>query len=341
MTREIAEFLAESVFCILDSSDDTRRVAAHELGAWVKNLPSMLAPRRPSAPAAIVTQSVEDSDKKRTRKRGARKNKAPAAASATSLPSPEEDHLDHLASANQDLVRALSRMSTRSSVSSSLLSVPPVPSLPASPQRKTSRWKEVFGLQKQSSVTSLLSLPSPPVPAPAPAPAPAPTPQPSVIEEEEARAPRQMSATVNNVSNLIMGLSPPVPDDRGRKRERNVDDGALDTDWSHAPSSASPSRVRNVSPLSSKSRPPALSPSSTSNNWRNSMMSSRSSVATGTGSSYTRLSNASTRSVSTANTSVSSSSWRTTASGNRPPVHRPAMVKGALPFPGLFTRNDV
>ena len=69
---------------------------------------------------------------------------------------------------------------------------------PASPQRKQSRWKGVFSLQKQSApeVPAILDL------------------------NEEFDSPKQMSATVNNVSNIIMGLSPP-PDDRGRRRDRS------------------------------------------------------------------------------------------------------------------------
>lgn len=43
MTRPVAEFLANRVFCILDDpGDDSPRVTASEFGMWVKNLPTLL-----------------------------------------------------------------------------------------------------------------------------------------------------------------------------------------------------------------------------------------------------------------------------------------------------------
>ncbi|PFH52028.1 hypothetical protein AMATHDRAFT_140979 [Amanita thiersii Skay4041] len=43
MTRAVADFLANRVFCILhDSDDDSQRITAYEFGLWVKNLPSLL-----------------------------------------------------------------------------------------------------------------------------------------------------------------------------------------------------------------------------------------------------------------------------------------------------------
>lgn len=43
MTRPVAEFLANRVFCILDDSgDDSPRVTASEFGMWIKNLPTLL-----------------------------------------------------------------------------------------------------------------------------------------------------------------------------------------------------------------------------------------------------------------------------------------------------------
>lgn len=345
MTREVAEYFAESVFCILESSDDSRRVSAHEFGAWAKNLPSLIGARKPALTSIVTQLAAEEGQQKRQRKRGARKGKgAQNAAAAASLPSPEDDRLDSLASANQELVRELSRMSTRSSVMSlqpSLDEVTPVPALP-SPQRKASRWKGVFSLQKQTTPPPLAVSPSAAETLVELAPSKTLYDDNARDREEMRSAPRQMSATASNVSNLIMGLSPPTPpeDERGRRRERERDgedkylSARVPADWQNGPSSASSSRVRNVSPLSTRSRngtaPNALGPSFTSNNWRNSTSSSLS-VATGTTSNYTRFSNASTRSVSTANTSVSASSWRTggtTASGTKAPLHKPAMIKG-------------
>lgn len=45
MTREVAEFLATRVFCILEDTagSQPQRVTAEEFGIWVKNLPAMLA----------------------------------------------------------------------------------------------------------------------------------------------------------------------------------------------------------------------------------------------------------------------------------------------------------
>ncbi|KAF9047326.1 hypothetical protein BJ165DRAFT_1403061 [Panaeolus papilionaceus] len=43
MTRQVAEFLAHKVFCILqDTTDDSLRVSAADFGAWAKNLPTLL-----------------------------------------------------------------------------------------------------------------------------------------------------------------------------------------------------------------------------------------------------------------------------------------------------------
>ncbi|KXN90173.1 Negative regulator of sexual conjugation and meiosis [Leucoagaricus sp. SymC.cos] len=43
MTRPVAEFLANRVFCILDDpGDDSPRVTASEFGMWIKNLPTLL-----------------------------------------------------------------------------------------------------------------------------------------------------------------------------------------------------------------------------------------------------------------------------------------------------------
>lgn len=43
MNRQVAEFLANKVFCILENDvDDSRRISAAEFGTWVKNLPTLL-----------------------------------------------------------------------------------------------------------------------------------------------------------------------------------------------------------------------------------------------------------------------------------------------------------
>ncbi|KAH7108206.1 Pkinase-domain-containing protein [Auriculariales sp. MPI-PUGE-AT-0066] len=307
ITRDVALYLA----------DDTRRVSARELGDWVKTLPLSMGLPTPA-----------DSQQKRIRKRGARKGKGSQSANATTgLPSPEEDHLDHLASANQELVRALSRMSTTSSINSlqsSLKSAPPVPPVP-SPARKASGWK-VFSLKKQSPAPAVPIVPTEP-PAPA-------------EEENELHAPRHMSTTASNVSSLVMGLSAQPVDDRGRRRDRpsGKDDALLNADWKREPASVSPSRPRNISPVNTRSRVPVttvpLGASFQSTNWRNT---STSTVHTSTTSNFTRLSNSSSRSISTTATSLSSaSSWRTgktTASTSKPPLPKPVNIKDLSGIP--------
>ncbi|KAF8497668.1 hypothetical protein JB92DRAFT_3084649 [Gautieria morchelliformis] len=57
MTREVAEFLATRVFCILDDTvgGEAQRVTAEEFGLWVKNLPAMLSQTSAPAPRSVVT----------------------------------------------------------------------------------------------------------------------------------------------------------------------------------------------------------------------------------------------------------------------------------------------
>ncbi|KZP34261.1 kinase-like protein [Athelia psychrophila] len=58
MTRPVAEFLAGRVFCILeDPKDDSQRISARELGAWVKELPSLFSPMTPSGHKRAVSIS--------------------------------------------------------------------------------------------------------------------------------------------------------------------------------------------------------------------------------------------------------------------------------------------
>ncbi|KAH7092684.1 Pkinase-domain-containing protein [Auriculariales sp. MPI-PUGE-AT-0066] len=322
ITRDVALYLAESVFCILDSPSDTRCVSAHELGDWVKTLPLSMGVRPPLPAIDTQLPTPADSQHKRIRKRGVRKGKCSQSANATTgLPSPEEDHLDHLGSANQELVCALSRTSTTSSINSlqsSLKSAPPVPPVP-SPARKASGWK-VFSLKKQSPAPAVPIIPTEP-PAPA-------------EEENELHVPRHMSTTASNVSSLVMGLSVQPVDDRGRRHDRpsGKDDALLNADWKREPASVSPSRPCNISPVNTRSRvlvtQVPLGASFQSTNWRNT---STSTVHTSTTSNFTRFSNASSRSISTTTTSLfSASSWRTgktTASTSKLHLPKPVNVK--------------
>ena len=49
MTLPVANFLVENVFCILDDpTDDSQRIGAREFGLWVRDLPTLMAPRQPA-----------------------------------------------------------------------------------------------------------------------------------------------------------------------------------------------------------------------------------------------------------------------------------------------------
>ena len=54
MTNEVAEFLANRVFCILEDTDggEAQRVTAEEFGLWVRNLPAMLS--QTSLPPPVI-----------------------------------------------------------------------------------------------------------------------------------------------------------------------------------------------------------------------------------------------------------------------------------------------
>jgi hypothetical protein len=58
MTRPVAEFLANKVFCILeDPQDDSPRVQAREFGTWIKELPTLLADTSASSHKRVVSTS--------------------------------------------------------------------------------------------------------------------------------------------------------------------------------------------------------------------------------------------------------------------------------------------
>ena len=66
MTPSVAEFLATRVFCLLpDPMDDSPRVSARQFGAWVRDLPDLLAPKpsptlasRPGSAGHVRTSSI-------------------------------------------------------------------------------------------------------------------------------------------------------------------------------------------------------------------------------------------------------------------------------------------
>jgi len=58
MTRPVAEYLANKVFCILeDQKDDSQRVEAREFGNWIKELPALLADTSASGHKRVVSTS--------------------------------------------------------------------------------------------------------------------------------------------------------------------------------------------------------------------------------------------------------------------------------------------
>ena len=259
------------------------------------------------------------------RKRGARKNKG-----KDTQTEQVDLTLETLAEASQTLAREISRTSKISSngyvIDPSDLPVPPVPPIPTDTvpptptvTKKPSKWKLTFG--KSSGDRTLT----------------APTPSPAV-EEPVTVDGRQMSKTASNVTNLVLGLSPPPPksssrsparqqiarhgpthpaqpfDDsmytRGRRKNSPYGNNGGAGSQSHIERWADGVEKRGVSPTSTRSgRYPASSASSmASSNWRSSTSTTNSvRSATTSSSAFTRYSN---NSSSTVATTVSSGSWR-------------------------------
>ena len=258
----------------------------------------------------------------RRRKRGARKNKGK---------DPQVEQVDltleTLAEASQTLAREISRTSKASGngyvIDPSHLPVPPVPPIPSDTvpptptvTKKPSKWKLTFG--KSSGDRGLtVSAPNP------------------TAEESVTVDGRQMSRTASNVTNLVLGLSPPPPkssrspatqetsvrhgpvqpfDDstysRGRRKNPPYGNNGGAGSQSHIERWADGVDKRGVSPTSTRSgRYLASSASSvTSSNWRSSISTTNSVKSTATSSSaFTRYSN---NSSSTVATTMSSGSWR-------------------------------
>ena len=262
------------------------------------------------------------------RKRGARKNKG----KDTQIEQVDQT-LETLAEASQTLAREISRTSKVSGngyvIDPSDLPIPPVPPMPSDTTpptptvtKKPSKWKLTFGKSSGDR--------SPTVPTPSPA-----------VEESVTIDGRQMSTTATNVTNLVLGLSPPPPkssshsparqqtpgrhgptqpaqpfDDsthaRGRRKNSPYGNNGGAGSQSHIERWADGVEKRGVSPTSTRSgRYPASSASSmASSNWRSSISTTNSiRSATTSTSAFTRYSN---NSSSTVATSVSSGSWRNT-----------------------------
>ena len=256
------------------------------------------------------------------RKRGARKNKAKDAQIEQ-----VDQTLETLAEASQTLAREISRTSKISSngyvIDPSDIPVPPIPSdvVPPTPTvtKKPSKWKLSFGKSSGDR--------SPTVPTPSPA-----------VEESVTVDGKQMSRTASNVTNLVLGLSPPPPKPsrspsrqqasvrhgptqplqpfedftytRGRRKNSPYGNNGGTGSQSHIEKWADNVEKRGVSPTSTRSgRYLASSASSmASSNWRSSINTTNSiRSATTSSSAFTRYSN---NSSSTVATSVSSGSWR-------------------------------
>jgi len=262
------------------------------------------------------------------RKRGARKNRGKDAQVEQ-----VDVTLENLAEASQTLAREISRTSKISGSGyvidpSDLLApaipVPPVPPLPSDVTpptpivtKKPSKWKLSFGKSNGDR--------SPTVPTPNPA-----------VDESVTVDGRQMSKTASNVTNLVLGLSPPPPkspsrsparqqtsvrhgptqpfDDstytRGRRKNSPYGNNGGAGSQSHIEKWADNVERRGISPTSTRSgRYPASSASSmASTNWRSSISTTNSiRSATTSSSAFTKHSN---NSSSTVATSFSSGSWR-------------------------------
>ncbi|EAU91327.2 CAMK/CAMK-Unique protein kinase [Coprinopsis cinerea okayama7 len=316
----------------------------------------------PSEPILGVEEAGSRSaSTSKRRKRGARKGKGAQASSPTS---PQDDTIVNLAAASECLARELSKQSKVSLPSSpkststssrkrqplepvSMYAMPtpllnsstprtatkastfvtctPVP--PSAPTKKPSRWKLSFGKANASTLANAVERPA--------------TEEAASPASAEPSQPPPPSTTVNNVTNLIMGLDAPaarpippaagVFDDgastwaRGRRPRdaspvrkyggrsprrglQSPSQPSLADSWVDPPSRG-PSRA--ISPSSTRSGRPIRSSASSmaSSNWRSSM-STTSSAGTST-SAFTHYSNGSTRSISTTATSVSATSWRT------------------------------
>lgn len=276
------------------------------------------------------------------RKRGLRKGKG----TTTTPTTPKDETLATLAVASQSLAREISKASKASSGRSA--------SAKSSGRSRPYEPVSMYPVPTSLLTTSTRSSPVPPLPTTTATttttttttPAPV-TKKPSkwklsfgkahaVPDESEA----QMSTTASNVTNLLMGLNatPAVMDNedeldswsrgrrgRGSPPRNNVPSRSPLPDrerWEHR--ATSPNSTRSGRPLASSSS------SVVSSNWRSSM-STTSSAGTST-SAFTRYSNSSVRSVSTANTSVSSNSWRT---NGRPPAHYANVPKNVKIMEGV------
>jgi serine/threonine protein kinase len=308
--------------------------------------------------ADVEAASRTTSNNKR-RKRGARKGKGSAVP-----PVKKDETLETLAVASQSLAREISKASRSPSASrkpKSSFEPPPLPTaltIPQSPlpasasptvSKKPSKWKLSFG--KGSAVGRV-----------------SPVEEASASSEYPRDSTSAMSATATNVTNLLMGLNAPPPSppsaprtdsdnastwSRGRRSKAASPGPPPSTHSSrsrgrsgqpHSPVHAQSPHAsverwahnaraseRAVSPASTRSgRPLASSASSmSSGNWRSSMSSSAGTSTSG----FTRYSNASMRSVDTAATSVSSSSWRTHGKPGSPPSHGKVHPPPVPPIP--------
>ncbi|KAK2467823.1 hypothetical protein APHAL10511_000118 [Amanita phalloides] len=265
------------------------------------------------------------------RKRGTRKGKG-----STAVTNPENDTLATLAGVTQNLAREISKTSMapssrsvgiKTSASSqkmykyhepvSMYSLPtpllysrshkspPAAVRPPAPvTKKPSKWKLAFGKTSAAAPPQEHMSPAEELTSPS-------------SMDLTNNGPSAMSSTATNVTNLIMGLNSTTSahsskaEDESRVRSRRAR-GAYQERSTRNPL---PAEKRfdgwNVSPNSNRSgRPLTPSTSSTaSSNWRTST-STMSSAGTST-SAFTRYSNSSAYSISTAATSISSASWRT------------------------------
>lgn len=197
--------------------------------------------------------------------------------------------------------------SLRSDKSNGTIRVPPSPTSATTPTvtKKSSIWRLGFG-KSSTGPTDRLS----------PASASPAAPVTSSVTADNTN----MSPTASNVTNLIMGLNPvDQPSSRGTtfSKGRQPKRPAIHSNNSKGRSTQDVDNCMTpaywAGPKAQPARGEAVSSANSlkSGNWRSSM-SSNSSLAT-SNSGFTRFSNNSARSVATAATSVSASSWRSGA----------------------------
>ncbi|CDO69298.1 hypothetical protein BN946_scf184976.g17 [Trametes cinnabarina] len=227
MTRPVAEFLANNVFCILDGPEDSsRRISARAFGHWIKDLPDLLG--GPSVRGHVRNVSISSMQGHR-------------------LSSVPHSRRPSLRNSIVGEAIAVSRRASRTNFSRA-------PS--GSISKKPSKWKLSFGKGNASAAGAAAGSSGPGANKLSPAPEDTVPPLPEPVSTTV----KPMSATASNVTSLLMSLNPPssAPANtpaRHVDRERHFDDDT--TSWNrgrrpkqHLPYSAGPNGSATWEPSS-------------------------------------------------------------------------------------------